>query len=312
MTTLATLFTGFGGVEIGARQAGIELAWGIEKEAAIAEVATANLGHRLTVADVLTVRPREFEAVDILHASPPCVSYSNASTHKQESAADVACGAKVAEFIATLRPRAFTLENVWSYRHSAAYAAIVRALCENGYWLVAEKVDACQHGVPQQRVRLIVRAVRGDFVPYLPPAEPLVGWLSALEDLLPALPFADFAPWQLQNLWQKKLWPHAGPLLVAGGNASNGVVRRAEQPAFTVTASGTKHPIRVWLQGGKVVALTPRARARLQGFPDGYELPQNTRLAVRGIGNAVPPLLFQKVAESLPPHQASEAAWCGT
>ena len=45
----------------------------------------------------------------------------------------------------------------------------------------------------------------------------------------------------------------------------------------------------------RVVKMTPRALARFQSFPDWYELPGNSRLAVKGIGNAVPPLFSEKL-----------------
>jgi DNA (cytosine-5)-methyltransferase 1 len=45
--------------------------------------------------------------------------------------------------------------------------------------------------------------------------------------------------------------------------------------------------------------MTPRALARFQSFPDWYELPENARLAAKGIGNACPPLLMQRIYEHL-------------
>jgi DNA (cytosine-5)-methyltransferase 1 len=44
--------------------------------------------------------------------------------------------------------------------------------------------------------------------------------------------------------------------------------------------------------------MTPRALARFQSFPDWYELPERASLACRIIGNAVPPLLMQRVMEA--------------
>lgn len=51
--------------------------------------------------------------------------------------------------------------------------------------------------------------------------------------------------------------------------------------------------------GARVVAMTMRCLARFQSFPDWYELPEKRTLAARVIGNAVPPLLMQKVAEAM-------------
>ena len=46
-------------------------------------------------------------------------------------------------------------------------------------------------------------------------------------------------------------------------------------------------------------ALTPREGARLQGFEDGYQFKGNRSQTVKQIGNAVPPILGQVIAESI-------------
>jgi DNA (cytosine-5)-methyltransferase 1 len=46
-------------------------------------------------------------------------------------------------------------------------------------------------------------------------------------------------------------------------------------------------------------ALTPREGARLQGFEDGYKFTGNRSQIVKQIGNAVPPILGQVIAESI-------------
>ena len=69
-------------------------------------------------------------------------------------------------------------------------------------------------------------------------------------------------------------------------------------PIFTQTASQYKRPARAFA-GGRVVKMTPRALARFQSFPDWYVLPEKTALACKGIGNAVPPLGYQKLIQQL-------------
>ncbi len=49
----------------------------------------------------------------------------------------------------------------------------------------------------------------------------------------------------------------------------------------------------------RVVQITDRGLARFQAFPDWYELPERRALASRVIGNAVPPLLAEKVVGQL-------------
>ena len=70
------------------------------------------------------------------------------------------------------------------------------------------------------------------------------------------------------------------------------------EPVFTVTAQN-KGDWRAWLSHGRVVKMTVRAVARLQSFPDSYIFPDSNRLACKIIGNAVPPLMYQKIVRGL-------------
>lgn len=100
--------------------------------------------------------------------------------------------------------------------------------------------------------------------------------------------------------------PSAMPraLLVGGANTSDeqaapGVgVSEDMAPACTVNATNSQY-WRAWLEGGRVVRLTPRALARLQTFPDEYQLPEAANLACLGIGNACPPVGFANVMANL-------------
>jgi DNA (cytosine-5)-methyltransferase 1 len=76
-------------------------------------------------------------------------------------------------------------------------------------------------------------------------------------------------------------------------------IRDAASPVFTVSATQTKRSLRAQLDGGRVVAMTPRCLARFQSFPDSYRLPESNKLACRVIGNAVPPLLAEKICRGL-------------
>lgn len=329
MTTFASLFSGFGGADIGAMQAGLTPVSGVEYVPEIAEVANANLGGHVRVADVLDLSPATFDRVDVLHASPPCPNFSVAKSGRKETTHDLAMAGKVAEFVTVLRPNVFTLENVWGYRNSRSWAIIRDALYGAGYWLNVEHVNAADFGVPQTRKRMIVRAVLGGWVPYLPEPMSWMGWYAAIEDMIPTLPESKLAPWQLarlpDDLRESVLWAHgpiaddeppvmrqpdkpsmtlrttSGPynaVLINGDNGSRDLsIVNANSPSFT-QRNGAKTTSRAILNT-RVVAMTPRCLARFQSFPDWYELPEKKTLAAKGIGNAVPPLLYQRIAENM-------------
>lgn len=332
----ATLFSGFEGAGVGMRAAGFGHAWGIEYDDTIATVARMNGFNTLTL-NILEADPDLFEKVDLLHASPPCPNFSVAKANGAETELDIALARKTADFIEVLRPKYFTLENVYQYRNSQSWAIISNRLYTCGYWLDFEHVNFADLGVPQTRQRMIVRAVHNGFVPYMPKKERWVGWYQVIEDLIPGLPLSKFPPWQLDILHNHKLATQVfgnqrsedkrdyisyslkdDPIMtlttqcykwtafiMSGDNATNfnsgdGTIREENEPMFTVRATAHKGLPRAWFDGGKVVKMTPRALARFQSFPDWYQLPEKNALACKGIGNACPPLGMEKIYKGLP------------
>ena len=369
MLTFGSLFTGFDGVGVGALACGLDLAWGMELDPDLAAVANRNLGGHVRVGDILDADPADFPPVDVLHASPPCPSFSVAKANGKETPHDIALAEATARFVTILRAPVVTLENVWGYRNSKSWRIIADALNGAGYWFDVAHVNFADMSVPQTRKRMVVRALLGRMVPYLPQPEPWVGWYEAIEDLIPTLPESQFAPWQLARLPEELTTAlvtnqhnqpngQGEPALAVAGQSSgrtrafllggqfgqpangNGEARPAQLatdgPTFTVTAvnkgdwraflvdgqncrteekgglsrvlsaepalsvvASHKGLPRAWLSAGRVVSMTPRCLARFQTFPDWYELPSKNALACKGIGNAVPPLGYQKILKSI-------------
>lgn len=363
----ATMFTGFGGVDVGLMAAGMTPLWGVEYDAAIADVYRQNIGDRVIVSDVRMVDYAALPAVDWLHASPSCVRASVANVDATESTEDIEAAQAVVRALQAHRPQVFTLENVWAYRNFAAFRLILDTIGAMGYFYDFEHVNCADFGVPQTRRRLILRATRG-LLPPMPQPVPWVGWYEAIADLLPALPESKLAPWQLARLPDEV----KETMLVGSGNTNKSIVtdapRSCDEPAytvlsaslrgskallvdgklgsestnmttrdgearcFTVTTSHNQRDMRAVMVNGdngsrdlsvlpneqpsftvrdgartisraitphRIVAMTPRCLARFQSFPDWYALPDKRSLAAKGIGNAVPPLLMQRIAEGL-------------
>ena len=326
-----TLFSGGEGVGVGLTAAGLRHAWGVEYDPAIAAVAQAN-GFDVRVADVRAVDYAALPRVDWLHASPSCTRASVANSGATEAQEDIETAAAVVRALDAQRPAVFTLENVWQYRTFAAFRLICDALGRLGYFWTYDHVNAADMGVPQTRRRLILRASRG-LLPMLPEPVRWVGWYEAIEDLLPTLPPSKLAPWQLARLPAEL----RGAVLVGGGNTQLAQVdskaraadepmftvtgntkmgdnravlvagllnsdgekltrRDGGEPSFTVTTSHNQKDVRAAV-GAHVVAMTPRCLARFQSVPDWYALPDKRTLAAKVIGNMVPPLLMQRIAE---------------
>jgi DNA (cytosine-5)-methyltransferase 1 len=205
------------------------------------------------------------------------------------------------------------IENVPQYVSSKPFKKIVNKLYELGYWVDFQILNAADWGIPQTRRRLIMRAVKDGFLPTLPPVQKWCGWYEALADLIPTLPESQFASWQLERMPAL-----AQTSLVESRNTiRKSTVRSFDKPAPCVTTTWLHRPCviprafivdhtgashRKYSEGlvhGCVVAMTPRAIARLQSLSDSYQLPESRTLASRVIGNAVPPLLVQRLCQEL-------------
>lgn len=164
---------------------------------------------------------------------------------------------------------------------------------------------------------------------------PWVGWYKAIEDLIDRLPDSEFEQWQLDRLpieitdtflfdghsgfngdeatSRTSIEPNMSIMSTSRGNAgfkgfivegSNGshpdISRLDNAPISTIVQIEYKSVRRAWLSCGRVIRMTPAAFARFQSFPDSYIIPEDYRLACTVIGNAVPPLLYQRVIEAQP------------
>lgn len=375
MRKYGSFFSGGGLADIGAKMAGYDLTFANEIDPAIAAVYRQNLGDHIIVGNVLDLCIDDLPYVDLFHASPVCTRASIANKNRGEAEIDIATARKVAEYIRTHKPATVTIENVSQYRDFKAYALLIDTLDECGYWHTASIENMADYGVPQTRRRLIVRAVRGGFVPYLPPKVKWVGWYQAIEDLIDTLPDDRFADWQIARLPKgigSRLFTNGsfdGQVIFAEKeepantitantnqtalrafiydsiNYSSNTVRTADMPVFTttgysakhqpprafivdgqtivgermtiregheplmtLTASNSKHPARAWLSQGRVVRMTPRCGARFMSVSDWYVLPDKTGLAWKILGNGVPSLFYQRVAEAFGQYRSTIAS----
>jgi DNA adenine methylase len=221
------------------------------QSAAAADNYERNLGKhvvRKTIEDA--VRDRVFAnhiqqhgRPNAFHCSPSCTMFSQGNTKGVEDEGDISAAIAVTHAIAQLNfPEIFTLENVDAYQKSKSWAIIRDFLYANGYGVSGDVVFASDYGnletgegVPQDRKRFIVRAVKNHFAPPLPPRLPQrMGWLNAIVDLIEDLPEGELAPWQLQRLPAL-----VKSVLVDAKNIHPNdkiTTREFDQPAFTVTS----------------------------------------------------------------------------
>jgi DNA (cytosine-5)-methyltransferase 1 len=305
---MASLFSGGGLVEAGLVGL-VEPVFAVDCDAHVASAYEAAHGAHICVADVCDVALPQRGTVDYLHASPVCKTSSLAKRgSKEESTEDMKTAQATADAIRALRPEIFTLENVPGYQKSASLGLITDALREEGYTFDAHVYDAADYGAPTHRTRLLLRAVREGELPSVPkPTHPVGGqadWYASVSDIIEAMPDTAIPKARKRaEDWMSLRLRAAGvdlsrlprPLLVLGGSTGRGIPHVfAGSPAPTLKATtGEAH--RIFLPDGRVKRLTPRGMARITGLPDDYPLPSAWGLAVKVIGNGVPPALARAI-----------------
>lgn len=238
MKTSASMFSGGALFDIGAKMAGYEIIWGIEWDDKIASVARLN-GFPVITGDVTKFDFTTLARPDHLHASPPCPNFSVAKTNGKETEFDIAMADAVCNAIKHFSPDTFTLENVPAYVHSESFKKIINTLHGMTYFVDWQNLNSANFGVPQTRNRLWVRASRNLMMLYPEPVK-WVGWYEAIEDLIPSLPDAEFAPWQLARLPKEYK-----DFMIGQGTYSLSIERN--QPAQTITANNNQSAVKAFI-----------------------------------------------------------------
>jgi len=321
MLSLASLFTGGGGLDWGLGAAGFETRVAVEKDSDCCRTLQRNSWWPVLEADIHTVSTERLLAeagcvrgdLDLVAGGPPCQPFSKSSYWRGDTkrlldprASTLGAFLRVVE---EALPRVFLLENV----EGLAYAgkseglqmvldAVVSINQRTGsrYAPTYQVLAAENYGVPQRRRRLFLVAARDGRRFSFP--EPLgvsrTAW-DAIGDLTPD-PTEDLRPrgrygCVLPSIPEGRnyLWhtERGGGLPLWGWRKRywSFLLKLAkDQPSWTIQA-----------QPGPAVGpfhwhsrlLSVREMCRLQTFPDNVHIVGSRRSAQRQIGNAVPSLL---------------------
>ncbi len=162
---VGSLFAGIGGIDLAFQQAGCKVVWAIEKDAACCQTYWHNfLDTRLCEADIQTVNPQSFSAIDILVAGFPCQPFSVAG--KQLGFADIrgTLFYEIARFAKELQPQCIFLENVpnlMEHDEGRTFLVIHNVLSELGYFVRYQVMRASEYGgIPQIRDRIYIVAFK--------------------------------------------------------------------------------------------------------------------------------------------------------
>jgi DNA (cytosine-5)-methyltransferase 1 len=106
--------------------------------------------------------------------------------------------------------------------------------------------------------------------------------------------------WTLRAMGQDGHYHRANALLIhPTEQRSDKPYKYADETCHTILANHGGENIKALLENAKIKALDIACLARLQSFPDDYKWSGKKSIDGKGIGNAVPPLLYEKVIRSV-------------
>lgn len=296
------LFAGAGGFTEGARIAGIKVVWAGNHWTIAVETHAHNHPEAQHVCqDLQQADWRLVPRHDILLASPACQGHSPAKgKEKPHHDATRSTAWAVISALEFHRPAAAVIENVKAFMNWTLYPAWLQAAHALGYAIAPHLLDAAEHGVPQERVRVILVLTRSK--------HPLQLQLER-KPLIPVSTVLDFNAGSWSPIEKKGRAPATLARIAQGradglgdqfvipyyGSGSGLTGRTLTRPIGTITTRDR------WalIDGDRMRMMsTPEAKA-CQGFRPDYILPDDGKLAMHMIGNAVPPPMVADVLTAL-------------
>lgn len=295
------LFAGIGGIRIPFDELGGECVFTSEWDKFAQITYKANFGEQ-PHGDITQIDPLNIPSFDLLLAGFPCQPFSHAGLKKGFEDTRGTLFFNIAKIIEHHRPKAVFLENVKGlvgHDKGRTFATIKKVLEEELGYNVFHKVHVAKDfGVPQNRQRIFIVALRDDF------------------DFVFAEPSG--IPTKVGNILEKhvdskytisdKLWEGAKRRKAGHKAKGNGfgysVVNKESPYTNTISARYYKDGSEIWIEqkGKNPRRLTPREAARLQGFPENFVIPVSDGQAYKQFGNAVAVPAIRSVAEQLAPY----------
>ena len=323
--TYVDLFSGSGGFSLGFDWAGFDNVFSIEYDHEICETYRYNFpNHKLIECDITQISDSSVlelskgADIDVIIGGPPCQGFSMAGNIGRLFADDPRnhLFKEFVRFVSLIKPKCFVMENVarlYTRLKGQTRQEIIKCFEELGYVVEARIVCASEFGVPQNRYRVLFIGKRTHNKMYkiLFPKksdEPV----KTIKDA-----FSHFPPLesgQSSDIPNHVAMKHSEQMLKKmsyikdGGGRQDiplgirpqkGDVRKyirydSSKPSICIT--GDMRKVFHYEQNR---ALTVRELAAIQTYPDSFVFLGSSIKQQQMVGNSVPPVLAEKIAEAV-------------
>lgn len=317
--TFIDLFAGIGGFRMAMQNLGGKCVFSSEWDAQAQRTYFANYGE-VPFGDITSEKTKSYipDNFDVLCAGFPCQAFSMAGKKRGFEETRGTLFFDVAEVIRRKRPKVFFLENVKGLQihdKGNTLRTILRVLREDLDYYVPdpEIVNAMNFGVPQHRERIYIVGFRKDIhtdgFTYPAPTDTTKRWLDVREEDPVSVKYYLSTQYIHTLIEHKKRHESKGngfgyaivpddgiasAIVVGGMGRERNLVIDNRLTDFTPV---TNIKGEVNRQGWR--KMTPREWARLQGFPDTFQLVVADASAYKQFGNSVAVPAIQATAKEL-------------
>ena len=308
MPSICSLFSGIGGIDLGFLQAGFDVAWANEMDAAACKTYRHNFKHlNLVEGDIKKIPANEIPDFDVLTAGFPCQPFSIAGLQKGFKDRDGNLFFEITRIIDTKRPKVVFLENVPNlieHDDGKTFLVIYNGLAQFGYAVYYRVLASNDYGnLPQIRKRIYIVAVREDIAErvYQYP-EPVELTLKS-DDIINRSVRQHDIYYYTEGKMYDRLIAHMKDRKAIYRITDTEVRWTKNQMCPTLTANMGTHKDRVhvvWDNYG-VRKMTLREGLDFQGFPKDFYFPKTITIedAYKQIGNTVSVPVIRRLAESI-------------
>lgn len=308
---VASLFCGCGGTDVGLLgnfvflgksylENPVEIVYANDIDDHACAIFKRNFGITPDNRDIRTVSSEEIPDIDILTGGFPCQSFSIIAQNPKRLGVKDDRGKLFFEMCRILRdkqPKCFIAENVkgiLSANGKAAFPLIINEFEDSGYNVSYRLLNAVDFGVPQKRERVIIVGIRKDV------GDAFDFNCLPIEGDFPVATLSDV----IENKVSEKYFfsqKAVDGMMKSREVMNKGRAQDINQPCNTVGAHLAKVSLNstdpVLLVENRYRRFTPREVARIQSFPESFELIGTESAQYRALGNAIAPVMFWYVAK---------------
>ncbi len=307
---VASLFCGCGGTDVGLLgdfdflgkhydANDIEIVYANDIDANACAIFEKNFGLTPDNRDIRTVTSKELPEFDILTGGFPCQSFSIVAQNPPRLGIKDDRGMLFFEMCRILRerqPKCFIAENVkgiLTANKKEAFPLILQEFENSGYDVKHTVLNAAEYGVPQKRERVIIVGFRKDLGVDFTFPTPIISTEDKYE------PLQSVIETEVEEKYYFSAKAIAG-MMKNRESMNKGRAQDVTKPCNTVGAHLAKVSLNstdpVLLVGDRYRRFTPREVARIQSFPEKFQLIGSEGAQYRALGNAIPPVMFWHVA----------------